>query len=109
MKEKNASGKRVFQGCPSNDFHPRDTRIVLEIVVIDRNYFYCYQNVGSASKKRMVIRYAAGSFSLSDKHYPQLRVFCFFISKKLCVYIFAVCVFIPQKYIGLFYMLLNFV
>lgn len=56
MKEKNASGKRVFQGGPSNDFHPRDTRIVLEIIVIDRNYFYCYQNVGSESKKRIVIR-----------------------------------------------------
>lgn len=56
MKEKNASGKRVFQGDPSNDFHPRDTGIVLEIVVIDRDYFYCYQNVGSASKKRMVIK-----------------------------------------------------
>ena len=56
MKEKNASGKRVFQGGPSNDFHPRDTRIVLEIVAVDRNYFYCHQNVGSASKKRMVIR-----------------------------------------------------
>lgn len=56
MKEKNASGKRVFQGDPSNDLHPRHTGIVLEIVVIDRDYFYCYQNVGSASKKRMVIR-----------------------------------------------------
>lgn len=95
MKKKNASGKG-FSGGPSNDFHPRDTRIVLESVAVDRNYFYCYQNVGSASKKRNGYQVGSWHYSLRDKHYPKLKFLFFFNFKKLCLYFCCMCVYTSE-------------
>lgn len=55
MKEETLLAKGLFRKAHPMTFIP-ETRIVLEAVIIRRDHFHCHQSVGSAGKKRRVIR-----------------------------------------------------